>query len=82
MSNGQDEFVTIRPRRVALSHQTGAQGARSRFSLGMVLVAAAVVLLTAIAVWVFMYLPARVELAEKPVRPTQPATAPAEAATA
>ncbi len=34
MSNDQDEFVTIRPRRVALSHQTGAQGARSRISFG------------------------------------------------
>lgn len=66
MSNDQDEFVTIRPRRVALSHQTGAPGARAKLSLTMVFVAGAIVLLVAIAVWVFMYLPAHVEVAEKP----------------
>jgi len=80
MSNGQDEFVTIRPRRVALSHQGGTQRARSRISLGMVLVAAGVVLLLAVAVWVFMYLPGRVEVAEPPIRSAAAPAAPPEAA--
>jgi tetratricopeptide (TPR) repeat protein len=61
MSNGQDEFVTIRPRQVALSHQNDGPGPRGPISLGMVLTGAGLALLIAIAVWVFMYLPGSVE---------------------
>ena len=94
MSNGQDEFVTIRPRRVALSHQTGAPargarilnrhaaGGRRRRSL-----------LIAVALWVFHVSAARVELRRcrraacqlqpaAPHRPMPPLTPPAAVGTA
>jgi tetratricopeptide (TPR) repeat protein len=78
MPNDQDEFVTIRPRRVALSHRSGTQRSRQRVSLGQVLAGAGLILLIAVAVWVFMYLPGRVELAEERA-PETPLTAPAGA---
>ena len=61
MTNGQDEFVTIRPRQVALSHQNEKAGTDRTISIGMILVAAGLTLLVAVAVWVFLYLPGRVE---------------------
>jgi tetratricopeptide (TPR) repeat protein len=83
MTNAQDEFVTIRPRQVALSHQNDA-ATRRPISIGLILVGAGLVLLIAIAVWVFMYLPARVErnVAATPAAAPLPkaAAAPAEVA--
>ncbi len=63
MSTGQDEFVTIRPRQVALTHQQNAASAGSRISIRMLLVGAATTVLVALALWVFLYLPSHVERA-------------------
>ncbi len=80
MSTGQDEFVTIRPRQVALSRTNDAPGSRRpRVSIGRVLAAAGVALLIAVSAWVFVYLPGHVA----PIASREPATAqtpPAEGA--
>ena len=60
MSTGEDEFVTIRPRQVPLSRAADAVRPRVPISLGMVFAAAGAVLLIAIAMWVFLYLPKHV----------------------
>jgi len=60
MSTGEDEFVTIRPRPVSLSVANDADRPRAAISLGMVFAAAGAVLLVAIALWVFLYLPKHV----------------------
>jgi tetratricopeptide (TPR) repeat protein len=73
MSTGEDEFVTIRPRQVALSHASDVAQTRAPISLTMVFAAAGAVLLVAIALWVFLYLPKHV---------TVPAPTPAPPATA
>ncbi len=57
MTNVQDEFVTIRPRQVTLTHAQEGAGTRQRISIAMILVVASLTLLIAIAVWVFLYLP-------------------------
>ena len=69
MSNGQDEFVTIRPRQVALTRRDEAAGPGTRISIGMLLVGAGTVLLIAVALWVFLYLPGHVERAPVAVAP-------------
>ena len=76
MTDGQDEFVTIRPRQVALSSQSESASPRPHLSVGMLLVGAGLTLLIAIAVWVFLYLPARTPLAvaQAPTPTTRPAT--------
>jgi len=60
MSTGEDEFVTIRPRQVALSHASDVARTRTPISLGMVFAAAGAALVIAIALWVFFYLPKHV----------------------
>jgi len=60
MSTGEDEFVTIRPRQVALSHASEVGRTRTPISLGMIFATAGAALLIAIAVWVFLYLPKHV----------------------
>ena len=84
MTNGQDEFVTIRPRQVVLTHRNEVAGPGLRLSIGMLLTGGALVLLVASAVWVFLYLPGRVEhaVAAAQTRSSAPvAPAQAEAAT-
>ena len=85
MTAGQDEFVTIRPRQVALSRQPDKPNSTSRISVGVLLVGAGATLLIAIGVWVFLYLPSEsaspaappVQAANTAVAQTQPAAQPA-----
>jgi len=79
MSTGQqDEFVTIRPRQVALSRPADARTTRPRISIAMILTAGAVALVLAISAWVFLYLPSHVSISE----PTAATTAPNAASNA
>ena len=81
MSTGEDEFVTIRPRQVALSRPNEpAPQVRTPISLGMVFAAGGAALLIAIAVWVFLYLPAHVTAPASSVAATPPTTAETAAA--
>jgi tetratricopeptide (TPR) repeat protein len=87
MSTGEDEFVTIRPRQVALSRPSEAPRARTPISLGMIFAGAGAAVLIAIALWVFLYLPTHVvaPTAPPPVvaqTPTSEASAPAAPAAA
>ena len=85
MSAGQDEFVTIRPRQVALSRQQDKLNPVRGRSIGVLLVGAGATLLIAIGVWVFLYLPGRsappaadpVQAANTAAPKTQPETQPA-----
>ncbi len=80
MSNGQDEFVTIRPRQVALTRRDEAADGGTRISIGMLLMGAGTIVLIAVALWVFLYLPGHVEhapvtVASHPAAPAAPAPA-------
>jgi tetratricopeptide (TPR) repeat protein len=77
MSTGEDEFVTIRPRQVALSRPNDAPRARKQISLGMIFAAAGAALLIAIALWVFLYLPSHVVAPTTPPPPVAAAQTPA-----
>src|SRR5215470_15615416 len=85
-SKDQDEFVTIRPRQVALSHQRAAESAKPRFSPMPWLIGGGLVLLVALGLWVFLYLPDRIQqpvLVRAPEPPVvTPAPQPAVAAAA
>ncbi len=74
MTPGDDEFVTIRPRQVELTHSQGAQLARRSISIAMILTAASLTVLVAIAVWVFLYLPEHEQAEPASSPPAEPSS--------